>query len=97
MDWKWLFFSDFAYSADDIYSTATDLIYTLKGMLDATKFESKETKEKYEKMLHRAKKIKKDIKGIFKSTFKLIKSDDSITDAEQRTLDNLKIYSDIGH
>ena len=87
------FFADFSYSAEYVYCEANDLAYEIRGMMKATKFEDKDKKEKYEKMLSASQEIARDIKNVFDRTLELIKiSGGGFTDAEQRTLDGLKIY-----
>ena len=86
------FFSDFAYSAERVYCDAINLAHEISGMMNATKFEEKDKKEKYEKMLYNSQEIARDIKNVFERTLELIKMSGFITDAEQRTLDKLMIY-----
>lgn len=87
------FIADFSYSADNVYYKANDLAFEIRGMLKATKFEDKDKKEKYEEMLSESLEIARGIKNVFDRTLELIKmSGDGFTDAEQRTLDALRIY-----
>lgn len=87
------FFSDFALPADRVYCMANDLADEISVMMNATKFEKKDIKEKYEKMLSESQEKARDIKNIFDETLESIKMIGGITDLEQRTLDRLRIYS----
>ena len=87
------FFSDFAYSADNIYREANDLAYEIKGMMNTAKFEEKGNEEKYEQMLSASQEIAENIKKAFDDTLKLIIISGGLTAMEQGTLNILAIYS----
>ena len=87
------FFSDFAYSADRIYCEANDLAHEISSMVNATKFEKEDNKEKYKQMISASQEIARDMKKIFDGLLELIKiSGGGITDMEQSTLNCLEIY-----
>lgn len=87
------FFSDFTYTADSIYIKANSLSNDIGGMLNATKFESADKKNKYQDMLLSAQKMAEEIKNKFDDTLNLIKlSGGGLSDSEQRTVDKLNIY-----
>lgn len=87
------FFSDFAYTADAIYIHANSVENAIEGMLNSTKFEEKDIKEKYEEMKLRSQQIRYDIQSKFDEVLSMIKlSGGYISDVEQRTLDKLSIY-----
>lgn len=87
------FFSDFAYSADAIYMDANNFESEIQGMLDSTKFEDADKRAKYEKMQQSSQEIRYKIKSKFDEVLSMIKmSGGYISDAEQRTLNELSIY-----
>lgn len=87
------FFSDFAYSADAIYMDANNFESEIQGMLDSTKFEDADKRAKYEKMQQSSQEIRYKIKSKFDEVLSMIEmSGGYISDAEQRTLNELSIY-----
>lgn len=88
------FFSDFAYSADAIYMDANNFESKIQAMLDSTKFEDTDKREKYENMQQLSQEIRYDIKSKFDEVLSMIKmSGGYISDVEQRTLNKLSIYN----
>lgn len=88
------FFTGFAYAADSIYTDANELIGNINGMLNSTKFEEDETKERYQTMLLQCQNIRNDIKFKFDHTLNLFEiSGNYLTDIEKRTVGKLNIYS----
>ena len=95
-DWNnnYDFISDFAYTADSIYTNANNLSYEIGGMLNATKFESEDKKEKYQYLFFSAQQMADDIKNKFDVVHDIInKYGGGFSNKEQITLEGLSIYS----
>lgn len=91
-DCNYDFFSDFAYTADLIYTQAGELESDIKGMLQATKFESEKKEEKYQDMLLAVEKIKDEVKEKFDNILEMFNISGGWSEIEQETLENMSIY-----
>ncbi len=86
------FFSDLAYSSNELYIDLTQLINNIHGMLNSTAFEMKEKEIEYQEMESRANEQRDKIQSLFQQRVKNIRNSGGyLTPAEEETLNKLTI------
>ena len=88
------FFTEFSYSANDVYVNSRDLKKQIDNLLMVSKFEIKNKCEKYKEFSHNCELIKTHIKDLFDNTLSAIRYSSGIGEKEQETLEKFDIYNE---
>lgn len=89
---KYDFFTDFCYSANSFYYEAETLQADISSLEKVLKFELEKTLADYKNIQCECKNMQSDIKQKFNEVLEQICSGGGISDAEQETLEQLRIY-----
>lgn len=90
-----VFFSDFAFEAESLYTLADFVITRINCMLDGTKFELPAKKSSYQDMLNSAENIKSEVIRRFAEIYSLYKNSGSLDAYDEEELHNYRVYRDL--
>jgi len=85
------FFEGLAQESEDFYRDIGSFCSELDGMLNATKFESNQTREKYEGIMNDAKNMQRDIEQKFNEAIRVLQESGPLSDSEMATIEGYTI------